>query len=516
MKLHRFVTGSCVSVLLLVLTGCQMPWSETEVSPLSFFPETTSLLFLWDMSDSKNIQTAKNLWNTVLSEDLQEKMFNSQDSRILDGIKEIGGDDMIFSLGMNMKEGSQEDVSWFFALKIEDNSAYKKNMDTWVQEGLMTKTADGYVNENQQLHTKEVDGFLLGASTALRLKSLDKKTSVLENESFKKLSKNLPEDRIGTIFVDADFFTDITNLTEYSQEIPGIIASISAQSDGFDIRTFSEFGATKTPDFSPKLVSKIPSRNPLIYFEGFNFPLFLDMMKGSETNQSLLSIVKDAAMQGLGVDWDTQISPWASEHYSMLVESGESFPNITLSFSTEKDSTKAKEFIKVIDSFISIGLLSMGEQGAAMTRSTATIGGEEFTMWSVDILKLPDGTVPPEASQILSDLRLFYGVTKDNVLVISTNPLITEFGSVSLDKESVFTSLQGKISQKNQGLFFLSPSNIVATAEKFLQKNTSVATLPIYENVQSLFTLFAHIPGIIFANSIDSDMVEGQTFVKIQ
>lgn len=485
----------------------------------AWFPESVSIVAEWqgNSASSKNL---KKITEKFAAAKLEDEVINTQDREIYTHLQAIAGEYPHIATALTFNSAADATTGFSFVMQIADKTAFDTALADWKTKGLITPTSYGFESQGKSLFFAQKGELFLGANSEEALSAMGKGNSIAS--AYKAATADLSKDRIGTIFFNP-IALQKSKYPGASEGFSQVAIAITPESDGFAFQSLAKADASKLaasdihldaiPNTTQTLIGKLPASAPILYYEGYDLPTMLSMMKdGSGT--SLLDMAKSGLKGATGLTWEEKVAPWLSEHYAVLIDAGKVLPNITLAANASKNPELAKEFLTVIDSFLSIGLLSMGPNGAALTRGDLLVNSEKFTSWMIDPLKLPDGTVSTETANLLVDFRFSYGVTKDGTFLVSTNPDLAEYGSKTVQESTEVASIFGKVPSKNQGLFFLSPKNITVAVNLLKKRITALET--IAPRAEMFLQLLEPVSGVISGNSATATKVEGTGFVEIQ
>ena len=165
-------------------------------------------------------------------------------------------------------------------------------------------------------------------------------------------------------------------------------------------------------------------------------------------------------------------------------------------------------------------MLSLQEYAEAINKQDIEIGGNTFKHLSVLTENLPlelqekgDLVIP-----ILTDLNVFYGITKDNILIFSTYSKLAEnFQKNVVSENIIYKKLSQKIDKKGQGVVYFSPKNFAEHLEKLILvvKDFIPFSVTKQKDAKSFIDYLKLLDGFISTNSVNETNFKIQGYLKI-
>lgn len=204
--------------------------------------------------------------------------------------------------------------------------------------------------------------------------------------------------------------------------------------------------------FTPSLYAYAPAKNPLLYYEGYNLKKSIEtayslmvnaLSKGESVDTDSLDLVSSVVKTYLGFDYNKDLAPLLTKGYSLTVENGTGtgitgiVPVMTFMADARGNEDTARTMLKNIYTKV-LALTAKSKSSKLKIEGPSIPGGSDFTL----IIKMP-ASIHSELSSNDSPLvsKIKFDVTQDGMLLISTDPSITQTYGMGLDTSAFGASL---------------------------------------------------------------------------
>lgn len=289
-----------------------------------------------------------------------------------------------------------------------------------------------YYSEEEDTYLANVNGFLVIASEDAILSlfsSYDKGDFLSSSSQYLNTVKKLSSGNFFTMYLD--YQSLLSTLDGKMNAIKNLAIAAQKIHNGAQIQTVS----TKGPDahklyspFLPYLYTYATAKDPMLYYEGYNFKKVYESMIEQLGGASALDLdeVSEELQDELGFDPLNDIINLLLKGYSFTVDDNASsvIPNFTFMADVQGSEAAAKNFLKT--SAAKLRTTLKGQEEMVTVIGSSTIGGSDFTL----VINLPEIDPDYALGEGSNTLTLRFEVTKDNILVISSdNALISRYGT---------------------------------------------------------------------------------------
>lgn len=527
--------ASFLILFTFFLSACQfggqssLPNQEASTGE-AFLPQETIILFKFTTEDLAQHNKWSHLKTEVLNnsqEDFVESINTGLDFYNIDyekDLKPIVGDQSESLLGIS---GSLELLvpEIYFVQKIKDINAYNSLVTTLLEAKHLIANEIGYKikTSNQiDLFFAEKNGFLLLSNQKENLDKMLNQAidqSLIYSNNYRDVRENLPSNFLGLLYVNIEKIASEIELklnpiqsgsgisaTQSSNSFINYIknagVSLEAETNGFKFFSYSEknFEKLKTLELknvdyvnnAPYLDKYLPGQNIYFYLEQFNLASLIEGFekKLEYNNQNAYSryqTQKKLFKETIGLDFDQDILTWLDQGAAISLQSSESFlPHLTIAVDVGSNKEGATKLLQTLDGFLGILMLSLQEYSEVIDKTDIEIGGSSF--YHLRILK---ENLPLEVLEradlvvsLLSNLNVFYGITEDNLLIITTYPqLEEEYNKVVVAEDLTYKSLQKEIDPNGQTYFFIKPDDMMQDFVEFIDALGAMRPLSSQEQI---------------------------------
>ncbi|PIZ76018.1 hypothetical protein COY05_02805 [Candidatus Peregrinibacteria bacterium CG_4_10_14_0_2_um_filter_38_24] len=490
-------------VSLAVFSGCKFWPFGGKILPESALPKGSHFVMVVDHSDGEQVKNMKKLIEMLpdygIGAQFKEQVLNEEslkkDGSDLDYEKDILPileGDFKLSVAVDLSKVSDGGSGGVFAALYTDEVSKMKKLLTEEQK-----------TSKDLLYGNDGNIFVFGATQAeidegmVRLKN---GTGFSENEDFKNASKN-SKGNLGYVYLkkgDAvKKFLDNVGYKANVDVMNSMYAEVVAKEDGFGFEGFGNLVAdkdivAKNLPYSGKKLSlfdKVPLENPILYWEMPNvgqyignfvagFKMGLEEV-GGDTNLDSQKSYDDlvAFVSGFaGISKDEVVGVLESPFALALGDSGEKYPTISFYFDVdEKYAGAAKKMTASFDAYVDaiIGEFDgmVGVKGA-LKKDVNVVKGGGLNKLYVDFSAIPAEMLAsfnfiPGLDIKKMKVELYYGLTGDNVFVISLYPDFNKvYGENVLGKNKDVVDVLDKIGNNPFDAIFFSPEKLMNFVER--------------------------------------------------
>ena len=405
-----------------------------------------------------------------------------------------------FRFLMGMSEGAPGEVITHVGMTVADSAAAKNLFENLEREGRFLKRVKGgqsiYFNANAAESDEDIYYFTLSGSLLLIANDEDElldmvdlqKTSTAESlwtkASYQEVIDDLPSEYLTMLYLDTGAVNArraeamSRNAVAVNLEPPGIAKYIVTQGfsfvatdDGLDFRGIAKGdreaiqrdGATLDQIKAKKayLHEMMPAEQLGVYLESYNFGAALERQFGDGAD-----VLSGLSGQGLGIDPSTfDFEDLFGRGYALAFHQNSGFiPGLTIMVDASDGPTVAKTLIDALDQQVQ-GLLQIfqiqgGAIAQALVQEKKNIRGETFSVLRLDVdavLSLYQDTgafsLPAEAGG--EDIYLIYGITEDDMVVISTYEGWLQPEGVSLFDSVVYRESLKRLDEFKEGIVYV-------------------------------------------------------------
>lgn len=533
-------------------------------------PEDVFCLFKIQTTDEEeftNLQSLKEIFLSTENQmnfenDFQENLNSGLAQYQLDYAKDIKpflGEKIEIAIGVG-GDFENEITNVYFIQKIGDLNKYAEIIKKLLEQKVIFAIEGGYqisVSEKEDYYFTEKNGYLIATNSLeefVRMLVLEVKESLVYNENYVHVRENLPTSFSGLAYLNAEtFFAEIQKAVLKQKEntdpeikaffegnhvdlLSSLGGILSLQNDGVNFLSYIE-GDKKTMDKLDFYFDKIPNQNPvfekklpgeelLFYFEIFDLKTKIqefeaNLKKNDEVAYKTYAEQKKQAGVATGLNFEEDILSWLDRALAVSVQdTGTIVPGITLAIDVNGNASGAGKLLETLDSFVSIALVSLKEYQSAILQEEVVLGKSVFKQISI----LPEN-LPAEVqeqgemvSAVLGDLKILYGITDENILILTTSPNFTEtYQNETIAQNPTYKQLSSKIEKKGQGVFFFSPEVLANYLDFWLESNQTQEMMS--EADQATFDVLSgvlkHFKGLLSSAVAHKYTYESQGFLKI-
>jgi len=521
----KFRISILVAVLLFVFAGCGPSFEKLNQSDNGNLIEKLLPKDAWFVLSV----TTKDVGQRAEFEDFVNEFSSTEDffAKVQEGFSGIGVDyenDIKPIIG---QDGFRMVMAYagtdnFVAMTVADSAKAQEWLDLTVERGEASLLAladfDVYVSQTEggESYTALLDDILVVAnsSTALmnaegRLSAWDSE-SLLDNEDYMKGVSEIKSPYLGYVYVDVAGYQQVSGgslgLLSFgnallNNEVIGFsfddgAVLLSGYGAG-DKDAISEYGIS-IADISGEdvyLTSYIPSEEVAFYEEAGGFANMVDLfaMKSGDA-EGFYETLDTNVTKYLGMDLKEDLLTFLDKGYAIAIHRGEgSLPYFSLVVDASSNPDGADDLVDRIDAQISslVNLVMYDQSGtfSSLTKNTAEVMGGDFNVVSLDTTTLGQmmtaysGSGTSATSSLNGTMSLFYGVTEDDILIISTYPDWEVFEEDdALSENDTFVSAMKNIKGYDNTIFYLDLSvvadylGLVRTAESVLVGSGTVSS----------------------------------------
>jgi len=408
-------------IAILFLTGCGSQFqaynsSEEGVLIEQLLPKNTTMVVSINTSDPGQREAFKEFSGGEDGEIFQQ----------MGNVPAILGED-----GFRLVMAYLDDGESFTAVTVTDIEAAEE----WMQsEGTLLNLGDfdSYVTESdgQEHYMALLSDVVVvtSSSTALlnakgQLKAEDSE-NLLANEQYMELVSKLSKPYVGHLYID--FSGD--SAKEGMQGIWALggrlmdseIFSLTFEGDGLALNGFAmgdldqDLGFSDVSGKGMYLSDFVPAEGLLFYEESGGIQGLFEMWFADVPN------VEDTVTQYLGMDLSDEILPFLDKNYAIALHEG----GVSFVVDVSSSADDADELIDRLDMQVN-SLVTVMQYDAGGAESLSKDDEGDFHVLSADLEALgffgSGGYFGEIPGMDFSDMKLIYGVTEDDLLVISTN-----------------------------------------------------------------------------------------------
>lgn len=380
--------------------------------------------------------------------------------------------------------------------------------------------------ENQEIliNSEEADFFatqikdlLIITNTKEEAVRIAKKTyennSVLQKEDFRDVVKSI--DSPSLLYIYAEPSKVITQLLTFlknegqlpaseeimirsilGQDALNIVKaagfSVSTEKDGLAFHTYSLgnkelmkqklFAFDTVPHRSPYLSSKLPKTNTILYAETFDlitsWKQSLSLYDTGTQNQvtGIFDIIKGSLATFSGLNAEKDIAPLFARGFSIALQHDDKslIPFLSLLIDVNTQVNNTRNLVQALDrgtNFLMNQVEIQTGSNTLVTKDNVDIKGQKLSRLKVNMEELLAmvATFPPHIQTQFENMQLqfVYGVTGDEVLILSTMPNIESryAQNESLEDETDFKEALGNRKGKLQALQYINTKNLISYIE---------------------------------------------------
>ena len=374
----------------------------------------------------------------------------------------------------------------FVAMTVADEVKAREWLDSTVERGEASELAlsdfDVYVsqNDNGESYTALLDDVLVVASSSTVLMNaegqlaVEDSESLFDNEEYMNGVSQIESPYLGYVYVDVAGYGEIGgdslgifslgNILLKSEVIGFSFEDGALLLSGYgvgDKEAIAEYGISIS-DISGEevyLTKYVPAEGIAFYEEAGGFAKIVELfaLKSGDA-EGFYATLDSYATKYLGMDVREDVLSFLDKGYAIAVHKGaDSLPYFSIIADASSNHDGADDFVDRIDAQISslVALFEYDESGAfsSLIKTEAEVMGGDFNVVSMDMAAL--GQVMPTYS-LTGMISLFYGVTEDDVLIISTYPDWEVFSEESsLLEDETFSDAIKAIKGYDNTIFYL-------------------------------------------------------------
>ena len=276
--------------------------------------------------------------------------------------------------------------------------------------------------------------------------------------------------------------------------IQGIGLSLSPQTTGISFKGYvvgdkavmdkMNYLFSHLPSQKPLLMKNITNSHTMLFSEVFDFKKAwedsLAMNKTAmEEMYGISALAKQYIASATGLDVEQDILPLLDNDIAFAIqyEKGNLMPQISVLINVSHHPDSAQKIIQLIDRSIDSLIHQLQQSGAPKTfvqKKSVTISSKPFTKVTMDIMQSipPDMAMVPAAKSMLGTTKvtLTYGITADNVLIVTTDNHLSElYGKSSMTLEKNVTEALQYVNDTTQGISYIDIENILGYVDQIVQ-----------------------------------------------
>lgn len=349
--------------------------------------------------------------------------------------------------------------------------------------------------------------------------AFDSANALSNDTDYNTLKSNLAEIYVASIYVDVtrllEMYAEAANANEEGQPLMQItdklMIALTLEDDGWYFTAYTlgnesvidELGLPfNLTDFTPNIYQKFPAAPTIFYAETENLGALIQKM----LNTLLADYGYDpnvATETAIGLNLETEILVWLDKELAVgIQDSGEVVPAITVMINASSSPVNAQKLIDYIDGLINA--LMVGSRDI-VTKETVEIDGGTLHNVKIDLIGiLEEQGVDPDKldllKEILPPLELTYGLTGEDLLILSNYPNLPDHYGEGLNSNEDVEVMMTRIPPENGGFSYLSPTaffdytnRILGTFDRIFPGELDPEFLNGYYDLQELLYKFQDV-----------------------
>jgi len=562
-------------LFLISLSGCAFKENinfSSEVNTQigeALLPSDILFLLKIDTNNENEYNNLQLLKNIFFEEDrdpeaelkiVLEQSLEKFDLSYENDIKPLFGErtETLFGLGGDL---INQNPNFYIIQSLTSSEKYTEIINKLLQKKLIENIPNGYKTvqtSEEKIFFGQRDDYLVLANDQdefNRMITLPATESLVYNENYINLRKNLPDSFFALTYFnikalindvqdvitqnEAQIEKDVLSVLDTSvlNVVKNVGASLNLEKEGIkfwghiqgDENVMQElnFYFDEVANQNTYLTDFLPGRGLYLYIEAFNlknkFKQFEKGLKKADTETyHKYKKQKEIFKTTIGLDLDEDVLSWLDRSIAFVIQHTETFiPGITLAVNVKSNPEGAAKLIETLDSFLSIAMLSL--QGYTEAIQKKEIKLDEVTFEQISFL--PEN-LPLDIQEkgnlivsILSDLKISYGITDENILIFTTYPDITnDFKNNVVANNINYKQTVQKVNKKGQGIFFFSPENFIEHLNTILKINQKYISMSNEdrENIKILKDFLQLFKAFVFTSIGHSESLEAQGYLKIK
>lgn len=500
MNLPRFAFfGAFVSSLFLTACGGGVDLgahvSDRGLIPENYIPGDVGMVLSYSLMDDAQSTAVQGLEGKLGDEGRLSRMvaesFNTQFAAAglsyEEDLMPAFGEQFRWVYGARPKEDGAE---VFSVTTLEDASQLTSVFDALAEAGSFEKKElsgrDVYVNEENAFYATVHEDLLLVSDSPENVVSMldqEEEEALWSAETYQEAMEEVGEDFVFYGFLFPPLYNEEVQLGGALSlaDIPAVIDRqsivVRAEEEGlsFEVKMQADKDKAKeagiafdaAPKSEPYLFEEVPVDGLMAYFESYGLQQTLSQADKLGDEEGNIDTLRETFRNYFGMDFDDEFMSWFDKGYVLALHQNGTglLPGFTVFVDSSSDEEHAKELLNKIDGQIS-GLTSVFEEAmpGALSKETVTVQGEEFTKLTLDLSSFPRSEESPlPAAVTASEIQLIYGTLEGRVL-LSTSSAWEEEDYESLADSVLFSKLQDRVGDANQGLIILDASELAGFA----------------------------------------------------
>jgi hypothetical protein len=535
-----------------------------------YLPPSTMMVLALNLRDTnvhKNIDTLLSYFpgNEEIRHNIMkgfsEEMNKNLSSYALDFEKDllpIIGNNPRIMLALAPPADGEKDPTVYGATTVQDIPGLNTLMNKLVATTIFTQELPTIVLENNEHHFYsgiKNDLFVFSNNKDALTQYLTKQDqahSLFTDHLYTQVISNLDTPYLGYLYMNIPAFaTQMKNINPETQQvfennsvlaIQGLGLSLSPQTTGINFKGYV-VGDKAVMDNMNYLFSHIPSQQPLLmknitnsytmlFSEVFDFKkAWEDSLAMNKTAMEEISGISALAKQYIasatGLDVEKDIFPLLDNEIAFAIqyEKGNLMPQISLLVNVSHHPDSAQKIIQLIDRSIDSLIHQLQQSGAPKTfvqKNSVTISNKPFTKVTMDIMQsIPsDMAMVPAAKSMLETTKvtLTYGITADNVLIVTTDNHLSElYGKSSMTSEKNVAEALQQVNDTTQGISYIDMENILGYVDQIVRYIDALE--PMTTDDKASYDKIVHmlqpLKYIIFSSTAEDYTATTTGFIKI-
>jgi hypothetical protein len=384
------------------------------------------------------------------------------------------------------------------------------------------------------------------------LTNQDQAHSLFTDPLYTQIITNLDIPYLGYLYMNIPAFaTQMKNIDSETQQvfesnsvfaIQGLGLSLSPQTTGIRFKGYvvgnkevmdnMHYRFSHLPSQKPLLMNKISSSSTMLFTEVFDFKkAWEDSWAMNTTDMKEMSNISSLAKQYIasttGLDVEKDIFPLLDNEiaFSIQYEKENLMPQISLLVNVSHHPDSAQKIIQLIDRSIDSLIHQLQQSGAPETlvqKNSVTISNKPFTKVTMDIMQLipSDMAMVPVAKSMLekTKITLTYGITADNILIISTDNHLSElYGKSSMASEKNVAEALQQVNDTTQGISYVDIENILGYVDQIVRYIDALE--PMTTDDKASYDKIVHmlqpVKYMIFSSTAEDYTATTTGFIKI-
>lgn len=492
---------SSLLILSLLLTACNKPaapagFMHTSLKgaiPEQYMPADAAMVLSYSLMNEAQFETMQSIQTELGDPDKFSRTFldtvntDFQDTWGLDfetDLMPAFGEQfrVVFAGRPAEVEG---EVEAFFVGTLADPNKMESVFQRLVEEEKLSKLPlsnfDAWTQEGENFYATIDGDLLLAANTPENLQAMvdmEEGNSLWDVQAYQDDLAELGQDQVFYAILYPALSAQSVELPSgiSLQNMPEVISSealvVSAEENGFRFNGYAKLDKEKAdendisfdnvPKSKPYLVEEIPAEGLMGYVESFGLKQAVDEAFKLETETDTLSGLETSVQNYLGMDLKTEILTFMDKGYAFALHKNLDgiLPGISFFVDVSSDEENAQRFLDKVDGQIT-GLMTVLETAfpGAVTRGSATIGGEDFTTIELDLSSLPQtGETPLPAAITGSPMKLSFGLMDGRMLL--TTAVAWEGEGEMITESDFYKSLSAEMEDASEGLILMDAQGI--------------------------------------------------------